>query len=73
MLGGVDCSFVIWHHAGEHGLDVGDVLRDTVDAYGERIRQTLEMGFERVLVVSPPLPAVKTRPLPCALPKLPVG
>jgi hypothetical protein len=58
MLGGVDCSFVIWHYAREQQRDVQDVLGDTVDAYGERIRHTIEMGFERVLVVSPPLPTM---------------
>jgi hypothetical protein len=58
MLGGVDCSFVIWHHAQEHSLDMQVVYRDTIEAYSERIRQTIAMGFERVLVVSPPLPTM---------------
>jgi hypothetical protein len=58
MLGGVDCSFVIWHHAREHGLEVETVFQEMVDAYGQRIQQTIEMGFKRVLIVTPPLPTM---------------
>ena len=58
MLGGVDCSFVIWHHANERNLKVHDVLQYAIDAYSELIRQAVEMGFPRVMVVSPPLPTM---------------
>jgi hypothetical protein len=58
MLGGVDCSFVIWYYARERGVDAQDLLRDAVEGYGELIRQTIARGFRRVLVVSPPLPTM---------------
>ena len=57
-LGGVDCTFVLWHHARERGLDVQDLFQVAVDGYSELIRRTIAMGFRRVLVVSPPLPTM---------------
>jgi hypothetical protein len=58
MLGGVDCSFVIWYHAQRRNLSASELLHDAVEGYSELIRQTIEMGFPRVLVVSPPLPTM---------------
>jgi hypothetical protein len=58
MLGNVDCSFVIWHHARESGREVQELLRLAVDGYSELLTRTLEMGFERVVAVGPPLPTM---------------
>jgi hypothetical protein len=58
QLGEVDCGFVIWQRAQREGLSVEQQLAVTLDSYESFIRQVLEMGFARVIVLSAPLPTI---------------
>ncbi len=58
QLGEVDCGFVIWHRAQRHGLSIDEQLTSTLDSYATFIESVIGMGFERVIVLSVPLPTI---------------
>ena len=62
QLGEVDCGFVIWHRAERRGLSVDEQLTYTLDSYSTFIERVVEMGFDRVIVLSAPLPTISDYP-----------
>jgi hypothetical protein len=58
QLGEVDCGFVIWHRAARRGLSIDGQLAYTLDSYATFIENVIGMGFERVIILSAPLPTI---------------
>jgi hypothetical protein len=58
QLGEVDCGFVIWHRAARRGLSIEGQLSATLESYGTFIENVIQMGFDRVIVLSAPLPTI---------------
>jgi hypothetical protein len=58
QLGEVDCGFVIWYRAEKHGVSVESQLERSITAYRDFLSHTRDDGFERIVVLSVPLPTI---------------
>jgi hypothetical protein len=58
MLGEVDCGFVIWYRAEQRHAGVDEQLNDTIDNYLSFLRSVRADGFQRIAVISAPLPTI---------------
>jgi hypothetical protein len=59
QLGEVDCGFLIWFRAREHGEPIDDQLRHSVESYVMFISEVRARGFEELYVLSAPLPTMR--------------
>lgn len=59
QLGEVDCGFLIWYRAKEHGKSVESELEETLDHYTQFLGELRVRGFERVIALTAPLPTVR--------------
>jgi len=61
-LGEVDCGFLIWRRAQRLGVAVEQQLTYTLDTYASFISKVAQRGFDRVIVLSAPLPTIGDDP-----------
>ncbi len=62
QLGEVDCGYVIWDRAARHGISLEEQLDSTLQSYATFIASVAAMGFQRVTILSVPLPTIGDDP-----------
>lgn len=58
LLGEVDCGFVIWYYAEKFGNSVEDQLERSLKNYEQFLLEIKKMGFQKISVLSAPLPTI---------------
>ncbi|MGM7703728.1 hypothetical protein ACSVDE_18630 [Pseudalkalibacillus sp. Hm43] len=59
MLGEVDCGFVIWYRAQKYNLSVSSQLNETLTNYFSFLKSIQSLGFQHIVVATPPPPTIK--------------
>jgi hypothetical protein len=59
QLGEVDCGFLIWYRSEQDGDSVDAELNRSVEGYLAFLAEVRACGFEQLIVLSAPLPAVE--------------
>jgi hypothetical protein len=58
LLGEVDCGYLVWYRAQKEGVSVESQVDTSLANYGALLREVAERGFERISVLSVPLPTI---------------
>lgn len=59
MLGEVDCGFIIWYRANQHGTSPGKQLDISIRNYGRFLRGVKSQGFGSIIVCTVHPPSIK--------------
>jgi hypothetical protein len=58
LLGEVDCGFLVWYRAQKEGVSVESQVERSLTNFGIFLGEVFERGFEKVSILSVPLPTI---------------